>query len=92
MKKLASSNQKQLKEYFAYSLEGEPSSSKKIEELLTFIKLKQSELKLKYPAVEFPQLRFFIGDVRDKDRVKRACEGVDVIILSLIHISEPTRR
>lgn len=42
--------------------------------------LKQSELKLKYPEAEFPQLRFFIGDVRDKDRVKRACEGVDVII------------
>lgn len=42
--------------------------------------LKQSELKLKYPHQEFPQLRFFIGDVRDKDRIKRACEGVDVII------------
>jgi len=26
------------------------------------------------------QLRFFIGDVRDLNRVRRACEGVDVII------------
>tara|TARA_B100000686_G_C16754362_1_gene954515 strand:+ start:781 stop:1797 length:1017 start_codon:yes stop_codon:yes gene_type:complete len=42
--------------------------------------LKQSELKKKYPYVEYPQLRFFIGDVRDKERIKRACEGVDVII------------
>ncbi len=42
--------------------------------------LKQSDLKIKYPPKEFPQLRFFIGDVRDKDRVKRACEGVDAII------------
>ena len=42
--------------------------------------LKQSDLKQKYPEVDFPQLRFFIGDVRDKDRIKRACEGVDVII------------
>jgi UDP-N-acetylglucosamine 4,6-dehydratase/5-epimerase len=42
--------------------------------------LKQSDLRLKYPANEYPQMRFFIGDVRDKDRVKRACEGVDVII------------
>lgn len=42
--------------------------------------LKQSELRKKYPPSEFPQLRFFIGDVRDKDRMKRACEGVDVII------------
>jgi UDP-N-acetylglucosamine 4,6-dehydratase (inverting) len=42
--------------------------------------LKQSELKSKYPYDNFPQLRFFIGDVRDKERVKRACEGVDTII------------
>lgn len=42
--------------------------------------LKQFELRQRYPASQFPQLRFLIGDVRDKDRVKRACEGVDVII------------
>ena len=35
---------------------------------------------MKYPPGDFPQLRFLIGDVRDKDRVKRACEGIDVII------------
>lgn len=42
--------------------------------------LKQSDLKQKYPPNIYPQLRFFIGDVRDKDRLCRACEGVDVII------------
>ena len=42
--------------------------------------LKQSDLRQKYPIKSFPQLRFFIGDVRDKERVVRACEGVDVII------------
>ncbi len=42
--------------------------------------LKQFELKQKYPQKEFPQLRFFIGDVRDRERLKRACEHVDVII------------
>ena len=42
--------------------------------------LKQSNLRMKYPPADFPHLRFLIGDVRDKDRVKRACEGVDVII------------
>lgn len=42
--------------------------------------LKQSDLRHKYPIQSFPQLRFFIGDVRDKDRIVRACEGVDVII------------
>jgi UDP-N-acetylglucosamine 4,6-dehydratase/5-epimerase len=42
--------------------------------------LKQSDLKQKYPERDFPHLRFFIGDVRDLERLKRACEGVDVII------------
>lgn len=42
--------------------------------------LKQFELKQKYPEGKYPQLRFFIGDVRDQNRLIQACEGVDVII------------
>lgn len=42
--------------------------------------LKQYELKQKYPSQQYPQLRFFIGDVRDAARLIRACEGIDVII------------
>ena len=42
--------------------------------------LKQFELKQKYSAKDYPQLRFFIGDVRDQNRMIQACEGVDVII------------
>jgi UDP-N-acetylglucosamine 4,6-dehydratase len=42
--------------------------------------LKQSNIKQKYPQFDFPQLRFFIGDVRDRDRMTQACEGVDIII------------
>lgn len=42
--------------------------------------LKQFELKQKYPEYKYPQLRFFIGDVRDLERLTRACEGVNVII------------
>lgn len=42
--------------------------------------LKQFELKQKYPEKDYPQLRFFIGDVRDGERLKRACENIDVII------------
>ena len=42
--------------------------------------LKQFELKQKYPEREYPQMRYFIGDVRDLERLTRACEGVDVII------------
>ncbi len=42
--------------------------------------LKQFEMKQQYPAERYPQIRFFIGDVRDKERLIRACEGIDVII------------
>lgn len=42
--------------------------------------LKQFEIRQKYPLNDFPQLRFFIGDVRDRNRMIQACEGVDVII------------
>jgi len=42
--------------------------------------LKQSIIKQKYPDYDYPQLRFFIGDVRDRERMTQACEGVDVII------------
>ena len=51
--------------------------------------LKQSDLKLKYPPSDFPMLRFFIGDVRDRERLKMACEGVDIIIhaAAIKHVS-----
>ncbi|MCE7536812.1 UDP-N-acetylglucosamine 4,6-dehydratase (inverting) [Aliivibrio fischeri] len=42
--------------------------------------LKQFEIKQNYPSKDFPHLRFFIGDVRDRNRMIQACEGVDVII------------
>jgi UDP-N-acetylglucosamine 4,6-dehydratase (inverting) len=42
--------------------------------------LKQFEMQLAFPPSEYPQLRFFIGDVRDADRLRRAFEDVDVVI------------
>lgn len=42
--------------------------------------LKQYELKLKYPENRCPMMRYFIGDIRDLERLTCACEGVDVII------------
>lgn len=42
--------------------------------------LKQYEMAQAFPGKEYPQLRFFIGDVRDKERLKRACEGIDVLV------------
>lgn len=41
---------------------------------------KQFQMAQEYPSGKYPQLRFFIGDVRDFDRVKRAFKGVDYII------------
>jgi len=42
--------------------------------------LKQWELQQRYPESQFPQLRFFIGDVRDRDRLRRALEGIDTVV------------
>ena len=42
--------------------------------------LKQWELQQLYPEQDFPQLRFFIGDVRDRDRLRRALEGIDTVV------------
>ena len=42
--------------------------------------MKQLEMMRLYPNRQFPQLRFFVGDVRDRDRLIRACEGVDILI------------
>ncbi len=41
---------------------------------------KQFQMAQDYPASKYPQIRFFIGDVRDFERLKRACEGVDYVI------------
>lgn len=42
--------------------------------------LKQWDLQQYYPESRFPQLRFFIGDVRDRDRLRRALEGIDTVV------------
>ncbi len=42
--------------------------------------LKQYEMAQQFPTAKYPQLRFFIGDVRDGERLKRACERIDIII------------
>ena len=42
--------------------------------------LKQFEMQNIYSLNKYPQIRFFIGDVRDKERLIRACEGIDVIV------------
>ena len=42
--------------------------------------LKQWELQQLFPVDRYPQLRFFLGDVRDQDRLRRALERVDTVV------------
>jgi len=42
--------------------------------------LKQWELQQLFPESQYPQLRLFLGDVRDRDRLKRALEGIDTVV------------
>jgi len=42
--------------------------------------LKQWQLQQRYESVEHPKLRFFLGDVRDQDRLRRALEGIDAVV------------
>ena len=42
--------------------------------------LKQWELKQIYPYDKYPNLRFFIGDIRDRDRLTNAAENIDIIV------------
>jgi UDP-N-acetylglucosamine 4,6-dehydratase (inverting) len=42
--------------------------------------LKQFEMAQKFSTQEYPQLRYFIGDIRDADRVRRSLEGIDIVI------------
>jgi len=40
--------------------------------------LKQSEMRHQYGDI--PKLRFFIGDVRDRERLQRAMRGIDIVV------------
>lgn len=42
--------------------------------------LKQFEMAQQFPLDQYPQLRYFIGDVRDRDRLMRAMEGIDIVV------------
>jgi UDP-N-acetylglucosamine 4,6-dehydratase (inverting) len=54
----------------------------KIQRLVIFSRdeLKQYEMAQKFSAQQYPALRYFIGDVRDRSRLKRALEGIDTVI------------
>lgn len=53
---------------------------------------KQFQMAQEFPTDKYPQIRFFIGDVRDKERVTRAFKGVDYVIhaaaMKHVHLAE----
>ncbi|MFL6734561.1 MAG: UDP-N-acetylglucosamine 4,6-dehydratase (inverting) [Sphingomicrobium sp.] len=42
--------------------------------------LKQFEMSQEFPPSRYKSLRYFIGDVRDGDRLRRALEGIEIVI------------
>lgn len=53
---------------------------------------KQFIMDQEYPHSKYPQIRFFVGDVRDKERLTRALSGIDYVIhaaaMKHVHIAE----
>ena len=53
---------------------------------------KQFEMEQEFPVKKYPQMRYFIGDVRDYERLERAFSGIDYVIhaaaMKHVHIAE----
>lgn len=53
---------------------------------------KQFEMEQDFPVLKYPQIRYFIGDVRDLERLERAFTGIDFVIhaaaMKHVHIAE----
>src|SRR6201995_4203198 len=42
--------------------------------------LKQFEMQQEFPHAQYPFIRYFIGDVRDRDRLELAMNGIDFVV------------
>ena len=42
--------------------------------------LKQFEMAQQFPGEKYPAIRYFIGDIRDESRLRRALEGIDIVV------------
>jgi UDP-N-acetylglucosamine 4,6-dehydratase len=53
---------------------------------------KHFQMAQEFPEDQYPAMRYFIGDVRDKERLKRAFEGIDIVIhaaaMKHVHLAE----
>ena len=63
-----------------------------LERLVVFSRdeLKQFEMAQQFPPDKYPNIRFFIGDVRDQDRIRRALEGIDTVVHAAAMKQVPT--
>lgn len=66
----------------------------KVKKLVIFSRdeQKQFQMEMEYPVNIYPAMRYFIGDVRDLERLKRAFTGIDYVIhaaaMKHVHIAE----
>ena len=66
----------------------------KVKRLVIFSRDEQKQFQMAqdYPVSKYPSMRFFIGDVRDRERLVRAFEGIDYVIhaaaMKHVHIAE----
>ena len=66
----------------------------KVRKLIIFSRDEQKQFQMgqKFPLSKYPQIRYFIGDVRDFERLKRAFRDVDYVIhaaaMKHVHIAE----
>ena len=53
---------------------------------------KQFQMAQEYPESKYPGIRYFLGDVRDKERLVRALQGIDYVIhaaaMKHVHLAE----
>lgn len=54
----------------------------KIERVVVYSRdeLKQFEMTQQFSTEQYKQIRYFIGDVRDRERLSKAMEGIDIVI------------
>lgn len=66
----------------------------KVKRLVIFSRDEQKHfnMAMDFPQSKYPSMRYFIGDVRDKNRLVRAFEGIDIVIhaaaMKHVHLAE----
>ena len=65
-----------------------------VKKLVIFSRDEQKHFQMaqEFSSTQYPAIRYFIGDVRDKSRLKRAFEGIDIVIhaaaMKHVHLAE----